>query len=106
MFLNLIKNDHDDLEDVKNQIGSLNNNEQYTLNYNNYLDSTNVGPDLFANIELRNTYQSENNFLSNVKNFRGLHVLSLKIQSLPSKFEELKIFLDIESKNQEEMYQF
>ena len=94
MFLNLIKNDHDDLEDVKNQIGSLNNNEQYTLNYNNYLDSTNVGPDLFANIELRNTYQSENNFVSNVKNFRGLHVLSLKIQSLPSKFEELKIFLD------------
>ena len=47
LFLNWIKNDHDDLEDVKkNYIGSLNKNEQYTLNYNDYLDSTNMGPDL------------------------------------------------------------
>ena len=51
-------------------------------------------PDLFANIELRNTYQSENNFVSNIRNFSGLNVLSLNIKSLSSKFEELKIFLD------------
>ena len=49
---------------VKNYINSHNKNDQYTLNYNDYLDSTNVGPELFANIELRNTYQSENNFVS------------------------------------------
>ena len=67
-FLNWIKHDHDDLEDVKNYIGSLNKNEQYTLNYNDYLDQTNMGPDLFSNIELRNTYQSENNFVSNIRN--------------------------------------
>ena len=66
----------------------------YTLNYNDYLDQTNMGPDFFSNIELRNTYQSENNFVSNIRNFSGLNVLSLNIQSLPSKFEELKIFLD------------
>ena len=53
-----------------------------------------MGPDLFANIELRNTYQSENNFVSNVRNFSGLNVLSLNIQSLSSEFKELKIFLD------------
>ena len=63
---------------MKNYIDSLNKNEQYTLNYNAYLDSTNMGPDLFANIELRNTYQSENNFVSNIRNFSGLNVLSLK----------------------------
>ena len=38
-----------------------------------------MGPDLFANIELKNTYQSENN---------------LSFQSLSSKFEELKMILD------------
>ena len=53
-----------------------------------------MGPDLFANIELRNTYQTENNFVSNIRNFSGLNVLSLNIQSLSSKFEELKILLD------------
>ena len=58
---------------MKNYIGSLNKNEQYTLNYNDYLDPTNMGPDFFSNIELRN---------------------SLNIQSLSSTFEELKIFLD------------
>ena len=79
---------------MKNYIGSLNKNEQYTLNYNDYLDQTNMDPDLFSNIELRNTYQSENNFVSNIRNFSGFNVLSLNIQSLPSKFEELKIFLD------------
>ena len=68
-FLHWIKNDHDDLEDVKNYIGSLNKNKQYTLNYNDYLDQTNMGPDLFSNIELRNTHQSENNFVSNIWNF-------------------------------------
>ena len=97
LFLNWIKNDHDDPEDVKNYIGSLNKNEQYTLNYNDYLDSTNMGPDLFANIELRNTYQTENNFVSNIRNFSWLNVLSLNIQSLSSKFEELKILLETET---------
>jgi len=53
-----------------------------------------MGPDLFANIELRNTYQTENNFVSNIRNFSGLNVLSLNIQSLSSKFEELKILLN------------
>ena len=53
-----------------------------------------MGPDLFSNIELRSTYQSENNFVSNIRNFSRLNVLSLNIQSLPSKFEELKTFLD------------
>ena len=53
-----------------------------------------MGPNFFSKIELRNTYQSENNFVSNIRNFSGLNVLSLNIQSLPSKFEELKIFLD------------
>ena len=37
---------------------------------------------------------SENNFVSNIGNFSGLNVLSLNIQSLSSKFEELKIFCD------------
>ena len=32
--------------------------------------------------ELRNTYQSENNFGSNIRNFNELIVLSLNIQSL------------------------
>ena len=73
---------------MKNYVGSLNKNKQYTLNYNDYLDQTNMAPDLFSNIELRNTYQSENNFVSNIRNFSGLNVLSLNIQSLPSKFEE------------------
>ena len=65
---------------VKNYINSHNKNDQYTLNYNDYLDSTNVGPELFANIELRNTYQSENNFVSNIRNFSGLNILSLNIK--------------------------
>ena len=34
------------------------------------------------------------NFGSNIRNFSGSNVLSLNIQSLSSKFEELKIFLD------------
>ena len=88
------KNDHDDLEDVKNYIGSLNKNKHHTLNYNDYLDQTNMSPDLFSNIELRNTYQSENNFVLNIRNFSGLNVLTLNIQSLPIQFEELKLFLD------------
>ena len=79
---------------MKNYIDSLHKNEQYTLNYNDYLDSTNMGPDLIANIALRNTYQSENNFVSNIRNFSRLNVTSLNTQSLSSKFEELKIFLD------------
>ena len=53
-----------------------------------------MGPNFFSKIELRNTYQSENNFVSNIRNFSGLNVLSFNIQSLPSKFEELKIYLD------------
>ena len=53
-----------------------------------------MGPDLFSNIELRNTYQSENNFVSNIRNFSGLNVLSLNIKSLLSKFEKLKKILD------------
>ena len=60
LFLNWIINDHDDLEDVKNYIGSFNENN---------LDPTNMGPDFFANVVLRNTYQSENNFVSNIRNF-------------------------------------
>ena len=91
---------------MKNYIDSLNKNEQYTLNYNAYLDSTNMGPDLFSNIELRNTYQSENNFVSNIRNFSGLNVLSLNIKSLSSKFEELKIFLDRIEKSGGNVYQF
>ena len=76
LFLNWIKNDHDDLEDVKNYKGSLNKNEQYTLNNNDYLDPTNMGPYFFSYFELRNTYQGENNFVSNIRNFSGLNVLS------------------------------
>ena len=34
------------------------------------------------------------NFVLNIRNFSGLNAFSLNIQSLSSKFEELKIFLD------------
>ena len=50
VFLNWIKNDHDNLEYVNNYIGYLNKNEQYTLNY---LDSTNMDPISFQTLSLK-----------------------------------------------------
>ena len=50
-----------------------------------------MDPDLFSNIE--QTYQSEKNFVLNMRNFSGINVLSLTIQSQSQNLKNCKYFI-------------
>ena len=82
---------NDLLDNVNSYTKYLNENENCFFNFSDYLESSNdiFFTDFLRSLIFENEYQSEKSFINNIKNFNGLNILSLNINSLPSKFDEV-----------------